>query len=200
MRPMAQIVRPDARYQRSYLEAHDEFGGAHRDGDGVLSVDADPQVGFAGYTFTREGLEDPDEFRRLVRVRRADELPETPRPAGHVPCTFLWVVEGDEYLGSISLRHELTPFLLEQGGHVGYSIRPSARRQGHASTALRQVLELAAEMGLERVLITCDEDNIASRATIEGVGGVYEDSRAGKRRHWVPTVPTDRPAGAVIGR
>ncbi|MFX4286209.1 GNAT family N-acetyltransferase [Janibacter sp. G349] len=196
---MAQIVRPDARYQRSYLEALDEFDGAHRDGDGMLELAADPTTGFAGHDFTREGLEDPEEFRRLVQARRADELPETPRPANFVPCTYLWIAEGDTYLGSISFRHELTDFLLEQGGHIGYSVRPSARRQGHASTALRQVLELAAEMGHERVLITCDEDNVASRATIEGAGGVYEDSRVGKRRYWVPTVTTDRPAGALIG-
>ncbi|EKA62549.1 GCN5-related N-acetyltransferase [Janibacter hoylei PVAS-1] len=196
---MAQIVRPDARYQRSYLEALDEFDGAHRDGDGDLQLATDPTTGFAGLDFTREGLEDPDTFRRLVQARRADELPETPRPAHFVPCTYLWIAEGDTYLGSISFRHELTDFLLEQGGHIGYSVRPSARRQGHASTALRQVLELAAEMGHERVLITCDEDNAASRATIEGAGGVYEDSRVGKRRYWVPTVTTDRPAGALIG-
>ena len=196
---MAQIVRPDARYQPSYLAAHDEFAGAHRDGDGDWEQAADPATGFEGFTFTREGLEDADEFRRLVRERRASELPETPRPSGHVACTFLWIVDGDEYLGSIALRHELTDFLLREGGHIGYSVRPSARRQGHASTALRQVLELAAEMGMERVLITCDEDNLASRATIERVGGEYDDSRVGKRRYWVPTIPTDRPAGAFIG-
>lgn len=196
---MAQIVRPDARYQHSYLAAHDEFEGAHRDGDGEWEQAADPVTGFEGYNFTREGLADTEEFRRFVRSRRAEELPESPRPTGRVPCTYLWIAESDEYLGSISLRHELNDFLLEQGGHIGYSIRPSARRQGHATTALRQTLELAAEMGMERVLITCDEDNAASRATIEGVGGEYEDSRAGQRRYWVPTIATDRPAGAVIG-
>ena len=63
---MAQIVRPDARYQHSYLEALDEFAGAHRDGDGELQLAADPTTGFAGLDFTREGLEDPDTFRRLV--------------------------------------------------------------------------------------------------------------------------------------
>lgn len=197
---MSQIVRPDARYQQSYLAAHDEFEGAHRDGDGEWQQSADPATGFEGLDYTRESLTDADTFRAFVRDRRADELPETPRPSGYVPCTFLWIVgEGDEYVGSIALRHELSDLLLEQGGHIGYSIRPSARRQGHASTALRQVLELAAEMGLERVLITCDEDNPASRATIEGAGGEYEDSRSGKRRYWVPTLATDRPEGARIG-
>ena len=53
-------------------------------------------------------------------------------------------------------------------------------------------------MGHERVLVTCDEDNAASRATIEGVGGAYEDSRVGTRRYWVPTLVTDRPAGARL--
>lgn len=195
---MSQIVRPDARYQRSYLAATDEFAGAQRDGDGDMTQEADPATGFAGFAFTREGLEDPDEFRRFVQCRRAEELPETPRQSGRVPCTFLWVVEGDEYLGSIAFRHELNDFLLTEGGHIGYSIRPSARRQGHASTALRQTLELAAEMGHDHVLLTCSEDNAASRAVIEGVDGEYEDSRRGTRRYWVPTAPTDRPEGARI--
>lgn len=195
---MAHIVRPDARYRPSYLAATDEFGDAHRDGDGGMAQEADPATGFAGFSFTREGLEDPEEFRRFVQTRRAEELPETPRPSGRVPCTFLWIVEGEEYLGSIALRHELNDFLLAEGGHIGYSIRPSARRRGHASTALRQVLELAAEMGHERLLLTCAEDNAASRAVIEGAGGVYEDSRASTRRYWVSTIATDRPAGARV--
>lgn len=195
---MVQIVRPDTRYQRSYLEAMDEFGGAHRDGDGPLAQEADPTTGFEGYSFTREGLADPAEFRRFVQVRRADELPATPRPSGWVPCTYLWVVEDEEYVGSVSLRHELTEVLLRQGGHVGYSIRPSARRRGHASAALRQALELAAEMGLEQVLLCCAADNLASRTIIERAGGRYEDSRAGQRRYWVPTISSGRPPGARI--
>lgn len=195
---MAQIVRPDARYQRSYLEASDEFGNAHRDGDGDWVQEADTTTGFTGFSFTREGLEDREEFRRLVRTRRAEELPETLRPRGRVPCTFLWLVEGDEYLGSVALRHELNDFLLREGGHIGYSIRPSARRQGHGRTALRQTLELAGEMGLDAVLLCCAEDNTPSRAIIEEAGGQYEDSRAGQRRYWVPTLPSGRPPGARI--
>lgn len=186
---MAHIIRPDARYHRSFLEAADEMGPAHRNGDGEWEVAGDPSTGFEGYHFTRESLEDPAEFRHLVRVRRAAELPENPRPTGHVPCTHLWFVEGDTYLGSISLRHELSDHLRRVGGHIGYFIRPSARRQGHATEALRQALELAHEMGLRTVLLTCDEDNTGSRAIIERAGGVYEDSQDGKRRYWVPTLP-----------
>lgn len=195
---MAHVIRPDPRYRRSYLDAHDEFAGSQRDGDGEWQLEPDPSTGFAGYAFTRESLEDPETFQRYVAARRAEEYPDTPRPAHFVPCTQLWFIEGEEYLGSINLRHELTDFLLEEGGHIGYSIRPSARRRGHATEALRQTLELAAEMGYDRLLITCLEDNEPSRRVIEGAGGQYEDTRSGKRRYWVPAVAAP-PAPAPVG-
>ncbi|MFY9634598.1 MAG: GNAT family N-acetyltransferase, partial [Cellulosimicrobium cellulans] len=76
---------------------------------------------------------------------------------------------------------------LEQGGHIGYSVRPSARRRGHASAALAAALPMARDLGISRALLTCDEDNFGSRATIEKNGGVYEDTRNGKRRYWIDT-------------
>jgi predicted acetyltransferase len=94
--------------------------------------------------------------------------------------------EGDEYLGRISLRHELNALLHEWGGHIGYAVRPSARRRGHATAALRRMLEICGERGIDPVLVTCDVDNRASRRTIEGAGGEYEDTREGKLRFWVP--------------
>ncbi|WP_231687191.1 GNAT family N-acetyltransferase [Arthrobacter alpinus] len=66
-------------------------------------------------------------------------------------------------------------------------MRPSARRRGHASKALNDALPVARELGISRVLVTCDEDNAGSRATIEKNSGVYEDSRNGKRRYWINT-------------
>jgi len=67
----------------------------------------------------------------------------------------------------------------------GRSVGTPRRGRGHASRALALALPRAAELGLERVLLTCDEDNEASRRTIEGNGGVYEDTRKGKRRYWI---------------
>jgi predicted acetyltransferase len=66
-------------------------------------------------------------------------------------------------------------------------VRPSRRREGHASRAVALALIRAKELGLERVLLTCDEDNVGSRLTIENAGGVYEDSRKDKRRYWIAT-------------
>jgi predicted acetyltransferase len=90
---------------------------------------------------------------------------------------------------SAMLRHSLNDFLRRLGGHIGYIVVPDHRGRGHATEMLRQGLDLARSMGLEKVLVTCDEGNVASRRTIEKCGGEYEKSNsgpeapAGKRRY-----------------
>lgn len=190
---MITLVTPDARLVRSYLSAHAEFeavGEGHRDGDGYWVEEADD--GYEGVAFTREELETPEGAERFAAFRRSRSLEDSPRPAGHVPCTFRWIVDDTDpgtYLGSLSIRHRLTPFLLEVGGHIGYSVRPSARRRGVATAALREALPLASALGIDPVLITCDDDNIGSARVIEANGGVLEDVRGDKRRYWVATTP-----------
>jgi predicted acetyltransferase len=102
-----------------------------------------------------------------------------------VPDPELWWVEETEFLGRVGIRHRLTPVLLEVGGHIGYDVRPSARRRGHATEMLRQALRIAHDLGIERALVTCDVDNVGSRTVIERNGGVFEDERAGKLRFWI---------------
>lgn len=169
---MARLIAPDARFHSSWLESAAEFDGLRQDGAGADS-------------WPLEELQDPGAFSRFVEALVKDALPESPRKPGYVPCTYLWIVEGGTFLGSLAIRHELNDFLLNEGGHIGYSVRPSARRHGHAAKALADALPIAGELGIRRVLLTCDEDNFGSRATIEKNGGVYEDSRNGKRRYWI---------------
>jgi predicted acetyltransferase len=83
------------------------------------------------------------------------------------------------------VRHELNEGLLELGGHIGYSVRPSERRRGLASYTCAWGLDHLRSLGADRALITCDDDNAASAATILRNGGVLEDVRGGKRRYWV---------------
>jgi predicted acetyltransferase len=111
-------------------------------------------------------------------------------PEGWVPSSFL-VAEAEGCLvGRISIRHRLNEFLADNGGHIGYGVRPGFRRRGHATAILRQGLLVARALGIEDVLVTCDEGNLASIAVVEGVGGVLEDVRPGedgipKRRYWL---------------
>ena len=129
----------------------------------------------------------PDGFAEYVAALRAQSDPETPRPAGWVPSTTWWWVDGGDYLGRIALRHQLTERLRETGGHIGYDVRPTARRRGHATAMLRAALPRAHDMCIDPVLVTCDVDNLASRKVIEANLGVLDDERQGTLRYWVPT-------------
>jgi predicted acetyltransferase len=163
---------------RSYLAALAEFRA-----EGRLGVDDHSMLALAAAGVP----DDPRAFDHYVAGLRALALPETPRPDGWVPCTELWYVDGAEWLGHLNLRHRLNPHLTEVGGHIGYDVRPSARRNGHATAMLPDGLTVARRLGIGSALLTCDHDNIASRRVIEKAGGVLEDQRGDKLRFWVPT-------------
>ena len=104
-----------------------------------------------------------------------------------MPETVLWWVEGDDYLGRIAVRHRLNAGLLRQGGNIGYDVRPSARRRGHAGAMLAAALPIAAGLGIDRARIDCDVGNIASQRVIEKNGGLLEKEERGSLYFWVPT-------------
>jgi predicted acetyltransferase len=131
-----------------------------------------------------------EDFAAYVDKLHADALEETPRAEDWVPSSTFWYVDGGDYLGRLSMRHRLTPQLLEFGGHIGYDVRPTARRRGYATAMLRDALPHASALGIDQALLTCDVANVASRKVIESAGGVLEDERAGKLRFWVPTSPS----------
>lgn len=109
---------------------------------------------------------------------------------GRVPATFLVAEADGTVVGRVSIRHELNEFLAANGGHIGYAVRPAFRRRGYAASILRQALPIAAGLGSTRVLVTCDDTNVASVKVIEGCGGVLAnvvpgDGRPPIRRYWI---------------
>ena len=130
-------------------------------------------------------------FGRYLEVLAEQEQGVNLSPE-HVPATFLFAFAGQRIVGRASIRHTLSAPLLRFGGHIGYVVVPEFRRRGYATEILRLALQLArAELGLERVLVTCDDDNAGSIRTIEKNGGVLEDVATGpdlkkpNRRYWI---------------
>jgi predicted acetyltransferase len=177
------LSAPTVAVAGSFLAAMTEFAAEGRGGP-----DDDTMIGAEIRGWQRR-WDTPEGFAAYVAALRAESEEETPRPAGWVPSTTWWWVDGPGYLGRIALRHRLTPRLLERGGHIGYDVRPTARRQGHATAMLRAVLPRAHALGIDPALVTCAVGNVASRKVIQANGGVLDDERDGKLRFWVPTHP-----------
>lgn len=112
-------------------------------------------------------------------------------PDKFVPNTFLVGVVDGQIVGRLSIRHRLNDFLERIGGHIGYGIIKSCRRQGFGTAMLQQALPICSSLGIKKVLITCDVDNLGSQKVIERCGGVFErvtdDSqlKVQKRRYWI---------------
>ncbi|HRJ06391.1 MAG TPA: GNAT family N-acetyltransferase [Candidatus Saccharibacteria bacterium] len=96
---------------------------------------------------------------------------------GRVRATQYLPYDGDTLVGMIQLRHSLNEYLENFGGHIGYCVHPNERRKGYASAMLKACKQKAAELGIKRILITCDDDNAASEGVICKAGGKFEDTR-----------------------
>lgn len=107
-------------------------------------------------------------------------------PDGFVP--YIQYVSFDTQgraIGFLNLRLRLNDNLMKCGGHIGYSIRPSERRKGWGKKQLQLGLNQAQTKGIKRVLVTCKEDNEASRRIILSNGGQYENTIAHTQRYWI---------------
>ncbi|MDD7377842.1 MAG: GNAT family N-acetyltransferase [Lachnospiraceae bacterium] len=165
------LILPDKKYYDSYLSAIEEY----------------KEHEITTYEFLNPAQYDI--FQYTEDFRMGNNLPK-----GWVKATYLWCVDGEEFLGEIAIRHTLTDALLRFGGNIGYGVKYSAWNKGVGTKMLSLALEYAREnLSLEKVLITCNDNNASSVRVIEKNGGVLENKivnviegqRRITRRYWI---------------
>lgn len=181
---MTALTLPDPERHAELVAMLGEYADDFPHGSGIWNVPVRHQAAM--------GAPQVRSFARLLR-HLAD--PASTYLDDTVPSWYFWLTDAPpeappdagagELVGFLAFRHRLSPWLLRHGGHIGYSVRPSRRREGHASRALGLAVRRAPQLGIDRLLVTCDEDNAASAGTIEANGGALEDIREGQRRYWI---------------
>lgn len=178
---MPELTQPSPVVADSFRAAMADFAAEGRGGP-----DDDTALGhdireFRGRWHTADG------FAELIEALRLAGDPSAPPPLDWVHTSTFWWVAGERYLGGIRIRHNLSLPSLLIAGHIGYDVAPRARRTGHGTAMLAAALPQARRLGIDSALISCDNDNVASRKVIEANGGKLDDERDGKLRFWVPT-------------
>lgn len=137
------------------------------------------------------GLDKIKNFDKWLEKIKND-LAEQTRECERVPSTlFLGVRKVDnKVIGTIQIRHRLNDELLKHGGHIGDGVRPTERQKGYATEMIRLALEECKKIGINRVLMTCDKDNLGSSKSIQNNGGILENEvllEDGKKlqRYWI---------------
>lgn len=146
------LVFPSEKYLKTYYDAFKEY--KHQQIDKYEFYDAS----------------ELDIIKLCFNNRKGIGLKE-----GRVPQTTYWLIDKGEFIGEIVIRHFLNDFLLKYGGHIGYGIRYSKWNMGYGTKMLKFAFKKAKLMGLHKVLITCDSDNVGSTKVIENNGGVLEN-------------------------
>jgi len=170
---MIRLVKPTIKYKTTFLEAQKEFEPEGRADNKLKELNGD--------------------FSAYVKILRNQEKGKE-LPAGYVSATVYWLIDGNKFIGKASVRHKLTKVLRLWGGHIGYEIRPSERKKGYGSKILALSLKKAKKLGIKKVFVTCNEDNLGSKKIIEKNGGVFigkvkvkvgKDAKKIKLRYWI---------------
>ena len=183
---MLKLVKPSKKYLPAFLRVVDDY---KQDTNQFKDV----QVGA---------------LLKAIEENRADEYIKSLRdaergiglPKGYVPGTTFWLMDDDNWVGSFTIRHRLTPHLMQEGGHIAGNISPKYRGKYSSFIGAKLILAAAHKMGLKRVLITCDANNSASYRAITGLMRLYGGEQMPdsivkghpEHRVWVNTTKEDK--------
>ena len=174
---MMELIFPTIEHKKAILDYRQEW------------LDAEP----GGRINGSWGLQNPRYEDYGLWLSEIENLRINPMPSINVPASTYFAFINDKIVGNIQVRHTLNEELIHCSGHVGYGIRPSERRRGYATRMLALALEKCRKLGIDRVLISCDKENIASAKTILKNGGVLENEVAEEdgsvlQRYWITLV------------
>jgi len=152
---------PSLERKNEIIEYLDEFVKYGSDINGSGSLDKI----YDGYTF-EEALD------RCLKMEDEEYATSVGRCQGR---TFLLIRENDnKIVGTINVRWNLNEAMLRFGGHIGYGIRPTERRKGYNKINLYLGMLEAKKVGLEKVMLDCDVNNLGSDKTLKALGGKLE--------------------------
>lgn len=183
------LVKPNKKYLPSVKEAIKEY----------LSEPSKHEIIVVSKMIEAAQNNFADYFEETENDRLGINLKE-----GYVSHSVFWLVDGDKYIGTFDLRHNLTPYLKQIGGHIAYQIRPSEQRKGYACAGLKLCLKEAKKISITKVLLTCKEENTASYAVMHKVmlekGGIetepFTKDNVVNKRIWIWT--TSKPTIYLI--
>lgn len=167
------LVEPSVQYRHAYLSFYEEW---KKSGEDIVPWVVD---------------RDPADFAAMIEFLFSQDCEEKVTDDKWVPHSTYWLIDKrQEVVGAVNIRHRLNEKLRNSGGHIGYGIRPSARRKGYASALLAFALQKSRELGLDKVLVVCDQGNIGSEKTILKNGGRFDSEFTEEdgnvvRRFWI---------------
>jgi predicted acetyltransferase len=173
----AKLFNPSLEYKDTYIEAMKEF------------LDEGKNTGISEENLTEQDVKNlENNFEELIN-KLSNHEKGIDLANGRVPTSTLWLIDNQEYIGRISIRHKLVENTIREIGHIGYAIRPSKRKMGYGNEMLKLGLEKAKDIGIKKALLLCYDDNAGSISVIEKNGGILSDKIEinGKleREYWI---------------
>lgn len=181
---MIELVEQNEQMASLYIEAVDNgFWGSS-----VKPHDYDEQVSLLKRDFAK-WLEYRTDEKKKVKLPTGEEVKR-------IPSNYYWLIDNGMFVGEIAIRHWLNDFTREYGGHIGYFVRKEMRKKGYGKKMLTLALPYAKSIGLSKVLITAESNNIGSIKIIRANGGVFDsevkspfsDNKVGLQRYWIDLI------------